>query len=76
LAFRIHPDWLPLVGQYVQVRIAGEEAASGRVDAVSADNSRLWVVPGIPHPRRMIERGEQVEVLVDFRWESAREGSP
>lgn len=75
LAFRPHPNWLPLVGQYVQIRIAGEPTTSGRVDAVSADNSLLWVVPGIPHPRTMIEREEHVEVLVDFKWESDEDAS-
>lgn len=67
--FHLQTDWLPLVGQDVEVRLHGETLRQGTVDAVTLDNSILWLAAEGEHGRAMWERAEGYTVWVRYKWE-------
>jgi hypothetical protein len=70
MALHPHRNWLPLVGHTVQVRIDGQTVLTGEVDAVASDNSMLWLSPGIPFPRMMVQRRQGLELWINHDWEN------
>ncbi|WP_442546111.1 hypothetical protein ACSBOX_21510 (plasmid) [Arthrobacter sp. KN11-1C] len=58
MSFQIQPDWLPLVGEVVEVRLHDTVVRQGTVDAVTSDNSILWIAADGAHTRTMMERSE------------------
>lgn len=54
----LHTDWCSVKGQSVEVRQLGEYVRSGTVEAVTEDNSILWIAFDGAHRRIMYERAE------------------
>ncbi|MET3936957.1 hypothetical protein ABIE00_005073 [Arthrobacter sp. OAP107] len=46
MALRIHHIWHPVIGQRVQMRRGGIIVREGIVDAVTLDDSVLWIAGG------------------------------
>ncbi len=67
---RPHREWLPLVGQVVEVRLEGNSIRRGRIDAVTPDDAMLWIAPDGAEARRLYLRNDGFEVWIDHRWES------
>lgn len=70
MAVRLHPSWLPLVGENVEVRRGDAVVRKGKVDAVTADDQILWLSGEGVDPRTMFERRSGFEVWLNYRWES------
>lgn len=70
MALRIHPAWLPVVGERVQMRRNGAVMGEGVIDAVTADDSILWITGYGLETRKMFERADGFEVWLNYRWES------
>ncbi|MFF1832366.1 hypothetical protein [Paenarthrobacter sp. NPDC058040] len=69
MSFHIQHDWLPLVGEVVEVRLHNEFVRYGVVDAVTNDNSILWLAVDGVNTRTMVERAEGYEIWIDYKWE-------
>jgi hypothetical protein len=65
----IQYDWLPAVGETVEIRRAGRTIRAGTVDAVAADGSLLWLATEGLHLRALFERSEGYEVWIPHKWE-------
>lgn len=75
MSLHLQPDWLPLVGEFVEIRLAGQPIRTGTVDAVTTDNSILWLAADGGYLRAMVERTEGCEVWIRYKWEK-RAGQP
>lgn len=75
MALRIHHTWHPVIGQRVQMRSGGFIVREGIVDAVTLDDSILWIAGGELQPRSMFQRTEGFEVWLNYQWESCK-GEP
>ncbi len=60
----IQHDWIPVIGEWVEIRRHGEVFRSGVVDAVTHDGAILWLVGEGIFPRTMLERVEGYEVWI------------
>lgn len=69
MSFHIQSDWLPLVGEVVEVRLRSEYVRRGIVDAVTNDNSILWLAVDGVNPRTMVQRWDGYEIWIDYKWE-------
>ncbi|CAN7546678.1 MULTISPECIES: hypothetical protein [Bacteria] len=49
-------DWTVLTGQDVEVHTRGSVTDRGRVEAVMADGSLLWLMQDGAHSRRVVEQ--------------------
>lgn len=65
-------DWIPVVGEAVQIRNNGEVVRDGVADAVTKDGSILWLAADGAHNRQMIIKDEGNEVWMTYKWETAR----
>jgi hypothetical protein len=63
-------DWLPVVGQVVEVRRGDQTVREGTVDGVTADGGILWLAADGAQPRCMFERSEGYSVWIEYKWES------
>lgn len=63
-------DWLPLVGELVEIRHCGRAARIGVVDGVAADGSILWLAAFGAEPRSMFERSQGYSVWIEYKWET------
>lgn len=75
MALRIHHTWQPVIGQRVQMRRGGIIVREGIVDAVTLDDSILWISGGGFQPRAMFQQTDGFEVWLNYQWES-RKGEP
>ncbi|MCI0142115.1 hypothetical protein KNN17_11045 [Arthrobacter bambusae] len=64
-------DWLPLVGEMVQIRISGRFVRTGVVDAVTIDDGILWLAADGVNQRRLISKADGYEVWMTYKWEAA-----
>ena len=64
-------DWLPVVGETVQIRNRGRIVRIGMVDAVTNDGGILWLAAEGVHQRQLITRADGNEVWMTYKWESA-----
>jgi len=62
-------DWAVLHGENVQIRKHGLKVRHGRVDAVSADASVLWIEANGPFLRTLVEKSQGYTV-----WPRAQNG--
>lgn len=58
----LHHDWLTVVGKEVNIWLNGHMVRRGIVDAVTNDETILWLMADGPHLRQMIEREVGYEV--------------
>jgi hypothetical protein len=68
LTLQLQEDWVPLLGQEIQVLHTGEEICTGVVDAVMPDGSILWIASGATTPRAMYERAAGYEAWIRYQW--------
>ena len=62
-------DWADLHGEHVQIRQQGRKVRHGRVDAVTADASVLWIEANGLFLRTLFEKSQGYTV-----WRRARNG--
>ncbi len=70
MALRPHHSWIPLVGEWVQIRRSGYDIDKGFVDAVTEGDQILWLAPEGVVSRRPVPRTAHIEVWVDNKWEA------
>jgi transcription elongation GreA/GreB family factor len=58
-------DWKVLTGSEVEVRLHGRTVRRGTVDAATADSRLLWLAADGNESRRLIDKSEGYEVLVE-----------
>jgi hypothetical protein len=63
-------DWLPVVGQLVEIRRGDQVVREGIVDGVTTDGGILWLAADGAQPRSMFERSEGFSVWIEYKWES------
>ncbi|BCW84027.1 hypothetical protein DM794_19805 [Paenarthrobacter ureafaciens] len=63
-------DWLPLVGELVEIRHQDRFVRAGFVDGVTSDGSILWLAAHGAEPRSMFERSQGFSVWIEYKWES------
>jgi hypothetical protein len=64
-------DWLPVIGEVVEIRCGGEAVRTGIVDGVTADGGILWLTANGAEPRAMFERSQGFSVWIEYKWETA-----
>lgn len=69
--FHRQQDWLPLEGEFVEIRLDDKPIRSGRVDAVTTDGEILWISALGAEPRMMFERFQGFTAWLEFTWENA-----
>lgn len=68
--FHPQPDWQRALGQHVEIRRAGAIVRAGVVEAITPDNSILWISAAGAEARAMYERAEGYEVFARCEWNS------
>lgn len=71
MTYHKQDDWLPLVGEAVQIRQYGQFVRTGIVDAVTGDDGILWLAADGVNQRRLISRADGFEVWMTYEWETA-----
>lgn len=69
MALHLQHDWVPVLGQTVEIRHWHSTVRAGRVDAVTQDGSILWLASEGHHPRCLFERAEGYQVWIQYTWE-------
>lgn len=64
-------DWLPVVGEIVEIRRDEETVRTGVVDGVTPDGGILWISADGAERRAMFERAQGFTVWIEYKWESA-----
>lgn len=64
-------DWLPVVGEMVEIRREGEAVRTGVVDGVTPDGRILWISGDGAEQRAMFEHAQGFTVWIEYKWESA-----
>jgi nucleoid-associated protein YgaU len=68
---RRQQEWLPLAGEFVEVRLDEQLIRSGWVDAVTSDGEILWIAAQGAEPRTMFERSQCFTVRIESDLDSA-----
>ena len=63
-------DWFPVVGEAVQIRNNGAIIREGIVEAVTHDDTILWLGADGVVPRQMASRTEGDEVWITYKWDT------
>jgi hypothetical protein len=63
-------NWVPLLGQVIEIRKHATTIRVGRVDGVTADGMILWLEAHGAEPRTMYEHCEGFTAWIDYKWES------
>jgi hypothetical protein len=69
MSLHIQTDWLPVVGRVVEIRLHGLAVRTGTVDAVTRDNSILWLAAEGAYPRVLLERSAGYTLWIRYEWE-------
>ncbi|VXB05061.1 hypothetical protein ARTHRO9AX_10315 [Arthrobacter sp. 9AX] len=64
-------DWLPVLGQEVQIKLDGSVVRTGLVDGVTNDGAIIWIAAHGATPRAMFERARGFSVWIDYKWDSS-----
>jgi hypothetical protein len=64
-------DWLPVVGEVVEIRLHNQLVRRGKVDSVTFDGQILWVATHGADARSMFERSRGYSVWMEYSWETA-----
>lgn len=67
----IQYDWVPVIGETVQIRNNGRIVRTGTVDAVTNDGAILWLAAEGVYQRQLITKADGNEVWMTYKWESA-----
>ncbi|QOT19822.1 hypothetical protein [Paenarthrobacter sp. YJN-5] len=62
---RLSSNWNELIGQNVEVWLAGQQIADGIVDTAAPDSSVLWLASRANTNRKLYDRATGYEVWVD-----------
>lgn len=71
MTYHKQDEWLPLVGETVQIRNNGRFVRAGIVDAVTIDDAILWLAADGVIQRQLIARADGYEVWMTYKWETA-----
>lgn len=71
MTYHKQDDWLPLVGETVQIRYNNRFVRAGIVDAVTTDDAILWLAADGVNQRRLIAKADGYEVWMTYKWETA-----
>ena len=69
-------DWLPVLGEMVEIRHGEQVVRTGIVDAVTPDGGILWLAAQATAPRSMFERSQGFSIWIEYKWESAASKHP
>ncbi|RAX15112.1 hypothetical protein DC347_19345 [Pseudarthrobacter sp. AG30] len=69
MTLHLQPDWLRLVGQFVEVRCPDKTIRTGTVAHVMPDNSILWLSWAEEGRRTMIPRSDGYQVYARYPWD-------
>jgi hypothetical protein len=67
----LQPEWFPVVGEIVEIRLDDKTVRTGRVDGVTSDDQILWIAADGTELRAMFERSQDYSVWIEYRWETA-----
>lgn len=70
----LQPEWFPVVGEIVEIRLDGRTVRTGRVDGVTSDDQILWIAADGTELRAMYERSEDYSVWIEYEWETESTG--
>lgn len=70
MAYHLQHEWFPVLGERVEIRSRGRIVDYGLVDSVTCDDEILWLSAEGSNTRRMIERRSQLEVWINYEWET------
>ncbi|WP_104175885.1 hypothetical protein [Arthrobacter sp. Y81] len=63
-------EWLPVRGEAVPIQNNGIVIHEGIVDAVTADDSILWIAAQSANTRKMVCKAEGDEVWITYKWDT------
>jgi hypothetical protein len=66
----LQSDWLPVVGEIVEIRLKDATVRRGRVDGVTSDDQILWMAADGAELRAMYERSQDYSVWIQYKWET------
>lgn len=66
----LQPDWQRTLGQHVEIRRNGKTIRTGTVEAVTPDNSILWISAAGVDPREMLARADGNEIYTRYPWDT------
>jgi hypothetical protein len=66
----LQADWLPVIGEVVEVRLHNQLVRKGRIDCVTSDGQILWMATDGADARSMFERSRGYSVWIEYRWET------
>lgn len=64
-------DWLPVVGEVVEMRQNEKTVRRGVVDGVTHDGGILWIAADGAEPRTMFERAQGFSVWIVYKWDTS-----
>ena len=70
----LQPEWFPVVGEIVEIRLYDKTVRKGRVDGVTADDQILWIAADGGELRAMFERSQDYSVWIEYKWETMSAG--
>jgi hypothetical protein len=70
----LQPEWFPVVGEIVEIRLDNQAVRTGRVDGVTSDDQVLWIAADGAEPRAMFVRCDDYSVWIEYKWETASMG--
>lgn len=70
----LQAEWLPVVGEIVEIRLNNKPVRRGRVDSVTPDGQILWLAADGAEPRSMFERLQHYSVWIEYKWETSSAG--
>jgi phosphopentomutase len=70
----LQPEWFPVVGETVEIRLDNHAVRTGRVDGVTSDDQVLWIAADGAEPRAMFERCDDYSVWIEYKWETVSMG--
>lgn len=68
MSLHLQPDWQRTLGQDVEIRVNGKPVRTGTIEAVTPDNSVLWISADGVDARQMLARAEGYEVFTRYSW--------
>ncbi len=69
MTVHLQHNWLPVIGEAVEIRLNGQTVRHGIVDNVTNDDSILWLMADHPYHRQMVNRADGYEVWIRYIWE-------
>ena len=72
----LQPEWFPVIGEIVEIRLNDTTVRTGMVDGVTYDDQILWMAADGAELRMMFERSQDYSVWIEYKWETASAAPP